>query len=95
MALHNHRTFAIAETAKAVHLLRHQHFISKQLTNLMTLITSILKDDSISRRCPIAHLVLRDPSTIAYSDSSLHAVGGFSTVLTFWWHLQWPDHIQA
>ncbi len=61
----------------------------------MTLITSILKDDSILRRCPIAHLVPRDPSAMAYSDSSLHAVGGFSTDLNFWWHLQWPDHIQA
>ncbi len=54
--------------AKATHLLRHQHFISKEL---------------------------RDPSAIAYSDSLLHAAGGFSTDLSFWWHLQWPDHIQA
>ncbi len=94
-APHNYRTFAVAKMARAVHLLRHQHFISKQLTKLMTLITLILKDNSILRFCPIAHLVSRDPSAIAYSDSSLNAAGGFSTDLNFWWHLQWPEHIQA
>ncbi len=92
-ALHNHRTFAIAKMARAVHLLRHQHFISKQLAKLMILITLILKDNSVLRCCPIAHLVPRDPSAIAYSDSLSQAAGGLSTDLYFWWHLQWPDHI--
>ncbi len=45
----NHRIFATAKTAKAVHLLQHQHFISKLLTNLMTLIKSILTDDFVLR----------------------------------------------
>ncbi len=49
----------------------------------MTLITSVLTDNSILRFCPIAQLVQRDPSAIAYSDSLLHAAGGFSTNLHF------------
>ncbi len=65
-APHNHKTFAIAKTAKAVHLLRHQQFISKQLTNLMTLIKLILTDDSISRCCPIAHLVPGTPLLLPF-----------------------------
>ncbi len=83
MVPHNHRTFAIAKTAKAVHKLRHEHFISKHLARIMALITSILTDESVSRRCPIGHLVPRDPSAIAYLDSSSHAAGGFSTDLRF------------
>ena len=46
----NHRTFTIAKTAKAVHSLQHQHFISKPLANLMTLIKLILTDNSVLRR---------------------------------------------
>ncbi len=61
----------------------------------MSLITLILMDNSVSRRCPFAHLVPRDPLATAYLDSLSHAAGGFSTDLSFWWHLQWPDHIQA
>ena len=94
-ALHNHKTFAMAKTAKATHLLQRRHFISKKLSTFMNLITAILEDESASRRCPIAHLIPRDPSVTAYSDSSSHAAGGYSTDLNFWWHLQWPDHVQA
>ncbi len=47
-APHNHRTFAIAKMVKIVHLLQHQHFITKSLRKLMELITSILMDNSVS-----------------------------------------------
>ncbi len=94
-APHNRRTFAMAKTAKATHLLQWQHFISKQLSKLMDLITSILDNDSVSRHCPIAHLIPRDTSAITYLDSSSHTAGGYSTDLQFWWHLQWPNSIQG
>ncbi len=48
-ALYNHRIFTTAKTAEAVHLLQHQHFISKQLTKLMTLIKLVLMDNSVLR----------------------------------------------
>ncbi len=83
MVPHNHKTFVIAKMAKAIHILWHEHFISKHLARIMSLITSILTDESVSRRCPIGHLVHRDLSAIAYSDSSLHVAGVFSTDLRF------------
>ena len=61
----------------------------------MNLITAILEDESASRQCPISHLIPRDPSVTAYSDSLSHAARGYSRDLNFWWHLQWPDHVQA
>ncbi len=92
---HNHRTFAMATTAKTTHLLQRQHFISKCRSNLMDPIISILQDNLVSRCCPIAHLIPMDLSAIAYLDSSSHTAGGYSMDLQFWWHLQWPDSIQA
>ncbi len=94
-ATHNHRTFAMAKTVKAAHLLQQQHFISKCLSNIMDLIISILANNLVLQRCPMAHFIPRDPSAIAYLDSLSHAARGYSTDLHFWWHLQWPDSIQA
>eukprot|EP00957_Ditylum_brightwellii_P208995 15359827-Ditylum_brightwellii.AAC.1 len=39
-------------------------------------------------------MIPRDPDFVADGDSSLFAVGGFSTQLYFWWHLEWLDEIQ-
>ncbi len=61
----------------------------------MDLFISILDNNLTSRHYLIVHLIPRDPSTIAYSDSSSHAARGYSTDLQFWWHLQWPDSVQA
>ncbi len=69
---HNHRTFAMTKTSKATHLIQQQHFISKRLSNLMDLIISILEDELVSRCCPIAPFIPRDPSAIAYLDSLSH-----------------------
>ncbi len=41
--------------------------------------------------CPIP----RVPSSIAYLDSLSPAIGGYSTDLHFWRHLQWLDSVQA
>eukprot|EP00957_Ditylum_brightwellii_P130245 9935629-Ditylum_brightwellii.AAC.1 len=40
-------------------------------------------------------MIPRDPDFVADGDSSLFAAGGFSTQLQFWWHLEWPEEIQA
>eukprot|EP00957_Ditylum_brightwellii_P081725 6217269-Ditylum_brightwellii.AAC.1 len=40
-------------------------------------------------------MIPRDPNFVADSDSSLLAAGGFSTQLQFWWHLEWPEEVQA
>ncbi len=92
---HNHTTFVMAKMAKATHLLGQKHLISKCISKPMDLIILILNDDLVSQRCPIAHLIPRNLSAIAYLDSLSHTSRGYSMNLQFWWHLQWMDSIQA
>ena len=44
---------------------------------------------------PLGHMIPRDPSGVGYSDSCLHAAGGFSYDMGFWWYFEWPQSIQA
>ena len=44
--------------------------------------------------CPIGHLIPRDPSGEGWSDSFLHAAGGYSLDLVFWWYYEWPESIK-
>jgi hypothetical protein len=45
-------------------------------------------------RTPIAHLVRRDPSSLAWSDSSLKAAGGYSSTMKYWWYIEWPAEVR-
>ena len=38
-------------------------------------------------------MVPRDPSVTAWSDSSLHAAGGYSYDMGFLWYIEWPQDI--
>eukprot|EP00957_Ditylum_brightwellii_P012036 909237-Ditylum_brightwellii.AAC.1 len=40
-------------------------------------------------------MIPRDPDFVADGDSSLFAAASFSTKLQFWWHLEWPEEVQA
>eukprot|EP00957_Ditylum_brightwellii_P083348 6336845-Ditylum_brightwellii.AAC.1 len=40
-------------------------------------------------------MIPRDPGFVDDGNSSLFAAGGFQTQLQFWWHLEWPENIQA
>ncbi len=73
----NHCAFALACTANATHLLRHQHFITTPLWEDLSLIMDILGNVLVLLHCPIAHLIPRYPSIVAYSDSSSHLAGAY------------------
>ena len=44
---------------------------------------------------PITHLIKRTPDYQAWGDSSLHAAGGYSIDLGFYWYMSWPMSIQT
>ena len=44
---------------------------------------------------PLGHLIKRTPSGIGYSDSCLHAAGGYSLDMGFWWYIEWPESIKS
>ena len=43
---------------------------------------------------PLGHLINRNFSGISYSDSCLHAAGGYDINMGFWWYIEWPEIIQ-
>ena len=81
----NFRTFAQGETARKVHSSKKLHFINKTLREELHLIIRVLEAKRMKRslRSPIAHLVRRDPSAKAWSDSCLYAAGTY------------PDHLST
>ena len=80
-------TFAQAETARSVHSSPRSHWINRTLREELHLIASLLESKHVKQRTPIAHLIRRDPSATAWSDSCLYAAGGFSVDMRFWWYL--------
>jgi hypothetical protein len=53
-----------------------------------------LKPDSgIEWETPIAHLIPQTPFSTTIGENSLEGVGGFSTMLGFWWHICFPDEV--
>ena len=62
----------------------------------LKLIRMALTAEWIDMHRPIGHLVPgRDPSAESKSDSSLHAAGGYSKDLGFWWYIQWPKEVRS
>ena len=87
-------TFPQSETARRIHGSPTTHWINRTLREELALISRALQARSLSLRAPIGHLINRDPSAVAWSDSCLYAAGGFSTDMQFWWYLEWPPDVR-
>lgn len=88
-------TFAQSTTARRVHNSKFQHFISTELRETIDLIRSALNASHIHTRSHIGHMIPREPSGRAWSDSSLKAAGGYSIDMKFWWYIEWPAEIRT
>ena len=88
------KSFYQAETARQTHRSRRQFRIPNTLRRELHLVTRALMDSSVSKACPIGHLIARTPIAHGFSDSSLRAAGGYCASLNFWWYLQWEDAIR-
>ena len=55
--------------------------------------TRVLQAPHVCLRTPIGHLIRREPSSTAWSDSCLYAAGGFSVDMGFWWYIEWPSEV--
>ena len=86
-------TFALSETSKQVHSCDKTHWINKTLREELHLIIKALADKRLKMQTPLGHLVRRDPSAVAWSDSCLYAAGGWSTDMSFWWYIEWPPEV--
>ena len=81
-------TFSQSQTAKQVHSCDRPHWINRTFREELHLIIKALENKRLKKRTPLDHLVRRDPSAKAWSDSCLYADGGFSSDMGFWWYLE-------
>ena len=88
------RTYAQSETARSIHSSTRQHWINRTLREEFLLITRALSSKHLNLRTKLSHLVRRDPSAQAWSDSCLYAAGGYSITMGFWWYLEWPPEVR-
>jgi hypothetical protein len=88
------RSFYQSETAKRVHHKRTRYNINTSLRKELRIVRTALADPSISKGSPISHLIPRVPISTPCCDSCLHAAGGYSTELKFWWYLEWSPDVQ-
>ena len=86
--------FAQSKTARDIHGCRFEHYISKEMRETIDVIIKALDSPHVNTRAFIGHLIPRDPSGTAWSDSSLRAAGGYSTDMKFWWYIEWPEEIR-
>jgi hypothetical protein len=74
-------SFAQAETARAA-------------KEEIRIIRTALLDNSIHKHSPIAHMIPRGHDAVAPGDSCLHAMGGFSIEMKYWFYHEWPEELQ-
>ena len=88
-------SYAQSVTAKAVHHSRSKYDFNPTLRIELHLIYQIFTSSWVDMTRPIGHMIKREPSAIGYSDSSLHAAGGYSLDMGFWWYIEWPPEVQS
>ncbi len=86
--------YAASMAAKRIHRSKKEFRITYAMRQEINLIHRALSSDWIDMWRPLGHLIIRIPSAIGYSDSSLHAAGGYSLDMGYWWYIEWPEHIQ-
>ena len=87
--------FAIQKVAKMKHGSRQTYRIPPSLHEEIRIVRGLLGDASIPLETPLAHIVPRDWTFEAAADACKRGGGGWSTSLSFWWHLTFPKDIQA
>ena len=88
--------FAMKKAARMVHRCNYKYIINETLRDELEFIYQALDPQSeISFRSPIAHIIPRTPTGSMFGDSSLRGCGGYSSKFSFWWHLEFPEDIQA
>ena len=89
-----HQRFAASKMAKQVHHTQQRFKITKTMRHELRLVTEALSSPWIEMWQPLGHLIKRSPSGTGWSDSSLHAAGGYSLDMKFWWYIEWPENIR-
>ncbi len=86
-----HISFVMKHTAKLVHYAKYKYNINKTMRHEIEFFSEKLQHlPSIHWETPIAHIMSRMSTALAFGDSCLEGVGEYSISLGFWWHLPFP-----
>ena len=85
--------FAVGQTARRQHKCDKKYKMPITLEREIKLILRLLKDDKISLSTAFAHIVPRKENFETACDSCKKAGGGWSTDLTFWWHIEYKAEV--
>ena len=89
-----HINFATRKAAKLVHGSDNKYPIGKDMRAEIDFLTEATSQGAeVSFETPIAHMIKRDPSAVAWSDACLVGAGGYSVDLAFIWYLTWSGQI--
>ena len=78
---------AIKAVTKRVHSASQKYRMPDTLVKEIGLLKRMICNESISLATPIGHVVPRDYAFKAGADACKRSGGGWSTDLSFWWHL--------
>ena len=84
---------AIKAVVKRVHSASYKYRMPDTLNEEIGLLKRMICDKSISLATPIGHFVPRDYAFEAGADACKRSDGGWSTDLSFWWHLPFPAEV--
>jgi hypothetical protein len=89
-----HISFTLKQAAKLVHHSKYRYNIKKTMHLKIEFFHEKLQPlASILWEAPIAHIIPRVPTAMAFGNSCLEGTGGYSISLGFWWHLPFPEKV--
>jgi len=89
------RDFAISKIMQQVWNTKKRFHITNSLRKELKLLYYLFSNpDTFPFTSPIAHIIEREPDFEAKGDACLDGAGGFSTGLSFWWFIEWPDYVK-
>ena len=83
--------FAIKKASQQVHRCTRRYWICKSLREEIAFVTRLMNDFTIPLATPIGHIVPRTHDFVAAGDACPEGGGGWSTYLSFFWHLHFTS----
>ena len=89
------KDFAISKIMQQIWNTKKRFHITNALKKELKLLYYLFSNpDTFPFTSPIAHIIDRASDFQAKGDACLDGAGGYSTDLSFWWFVEWPDYVK-
>ncbi len=90
-----HINHAIKRVAGQVHHAKFEFNINKRMCQEIDFFCKkLLPESNIKWETPIAHIIPWMPMFTSFGDSCLEGARGYSTLLSYWWHIPFPNEVK-